>query len=82
MKMRIALLSIAACIIESLRIFLSSLYLFDKLEFSGVHFIGSPLRYVPFLIKREYILASLFLLVIAEAFRIGAQLKQENDMTI
>lgn len=78
----IALLSIVVCVIESLRILFSSLYLSDKLEFSGIQFFDSPFRSILFLIRWEYILASLFLLVIAEAFRIGAQLKQENDLTI
>ena len=78
----IAILSIAACLIEAFFTLFSSLYLFDTLEFSGVQFFDSPLRSILFLIRWEYILASLFLLVIAEAFRIGAQLKQENDLTI
>lgn len=78
----IAILSIVACLIEAFHTLFSSLYLSDKLEFSGIQFFDSPFRSILFLTRWEYILASLFLLVIAEAFRIGAQLKHENDMTI
>ena len=76
---RIALLGIATVIIEKIRTAGSSIYLSDTLEFSGVDFVGVNIFTFTNL---EYIFGSLFLLVIAEAFRIGALLKQENDLTI
>lgn len=74
-----ALLFILAFIIEKIYVLISASYLADKLVFSGVRF--TKISFYTFA-QWEYILFFLFLLVIAEAFRIGAQLKQDNDLTI
>lgn len=74
-----ALLFIMVFFIDKLYLFISSSYLSDKLDFQGVGFIR--IHYYG-LARWEYIFFYLFLLVVAEAFRIGAQLKHENDLTI
>ena len=78
----IAILILSACLIEVIHTTLSSLYLSDKLEYSGVQFVYSPMHTFFYGLKWEYIFCALFLLVIAEAFRVGSQMKQENDLTI
>lgn len=75
----IALLSISTFFIERLASFASSFYLSDKLHFSGLEF--TSINFYSFF-NTQSIFYSLFLLVIAEAFRIGALLKQESDLTI
>lgn len=75
----IALLNIALILIDKLFILISSAYFSDKLEFPGLEFStinGYSFSYW------KYIFLFLFLLIIAEAFRLGAQLKEENDLTI
>ena len=74
-----ALLFIVVFFIDKLNLLISSLYLSDKLEFSGITFTG--INYY-FFSRWEYVFFYLFLLVIAEAFRIGSLLKEENDLTI
>lgn len=74
-----ALLFILAFLIEKMYFLISSSYLADKLIFPGVNF--TKISFYTFA-QWEYILFFLFLLVIAEAFRIGARLKNENDLTI
>ncbi|WP_149275029.1 DUF2975 domain-containing protein [Pareuzebyella sediminis] len=74
-----ALLFILAFMVEKIYFLISASYLADKLVFPGVHF--TKISFYTFA-QWEYILFFLFLLVIAEAFRIGAQLKNENDLTI
>lgn len=75
----IALLNIAVLLISILFNTISSSYLSDKLEFSGLEF--SSLNSYSF-DNWKYIFLYLFLLIIAEAFHLGDQLKQENDLTI
>ena len=74
-----ALLFIFVFFIDKLSLLISSSFLTDKLDFPGVHFMS--VNYYSFA-RWEYVFFYLFLLVVAEAFRIGAQLKQENDLTI
>jgi len=57
----------------------SSFYLKDKLEFPGIVFTNFySFTFVDFLLLLHF----LFLLMIAEAFRKGALMKDENDLTI
>ena len=74
----IALLSIGMYLLGSLGTLVSSSYLSDKLHFPGLEFKMNA--YVFFDV--ETLIYSLFLLVISEAFRIGALLKEEADLTI
>ena len=74
-----ALLFILMFFIDKLYLLISSSYLSDLLEFPGIRFSSN---YFYSFAGWEYVFFYLFLLVIAEAFRVGAQLKQENDLTI
>jgi len=74
----IALLGIGMYFLGSLGTLVSSSYLSDKLHFPGLEFKMNA--YVFFDV--ETLIYSLFLLVISEAFRIGALLKEEADLTI
>ena len=75
----IALLSILITVLERIMVFRSCLYFENKLEFSGLAF-----KQIPFLRMEDlkFVIFFLFLLVIAEAFRAGALLKEESDLTI
>lgn len=75
----IALLSIAILLIDKIVFFVSSAYLRDKLEFPGIEFSSFNWYSIG---SWKLIFLFLFLLIIAEAFRLGAQLKEENDLTI
>ncbi len=75
----IALLGIAMVFIDKLISIINSSYLSNKLEFPGIKFTNMNI-YTFFNI--ESVINSLFLLVIAEVFRIGAKLKEEHDLTI
>lgn len=75
----IALLNIVLLLIDKILIVVSSSYLSDKLEFPGLEF--NTINWYSFS-SWKYIFLYLFLIIIAEAFRLGAQLKQENDLTI
>lgn len=75
----IALLGIVYFILEHLMTLISAHYFSDKLEYSNVSF--TELHLFSWF-NLNVLLTSLFLLVIAEAFRIGARLKEENDLTI
>lgn len=75
----IALLMIAMFLTDKIYLITSSAYLRDKLEFTGLEF--TSLNWYS-LINWSYILLYLFLIIIAEAFRLGAQLKEENELTI
>lgn len=75
----IALLGIAILIVNKTFSFVIANYLSTHIEYSGVKFTGiNPY----FILNFETVLNSLFLLVIAEVFRIGAKLKEEQDLTI
>lgn len=75
----IALLNIAILLIEKINIIVSSNYLREKIELPGLEFYDfNPYTFANW----KYIFLFLFLLIIAEAFRLGAQLKEENDLTI
>jgi len=75
----IALLSIGILLVDKLSTILTSSYIKDHIEFAGIKFVTMNLYS---LINIETIFNSLFLLVIAEVFRIGAKLKEEHDLTI
>jgi hypothetical protein len=75
----IALLNIVILLRDKIIIICSSTYLKDKIEFSGLEFSDFNLYTFD---NWKYIFLFLFLLIIAEAFRLGAQLKEENDLTI
>jgi hypothetical protein len=75
----IALLGIAIFIVDKTFSFVIANYLSTHIEYSGIKFTGiNPY----FILNFETVLNSLFLLVIAEVFRIGAKLKEEQDLTI
>ena len=62
--------------VQSLKI---SSYLSEKLEYPGLEFASTNLfTFISF----QSVFFFLFLWLIAEAFRIGSQLKMENDLTI
>ncbi|WP_422079475.1 DUF2975 domain-containing protein [Ulvibacterium sp.] len=75
----IGLLGIVFFILDRLGTVISASYFSDRLEFSGMVFTSFNLFSW---VTLNSLFISLFLLVIAEAFRIGAQLKAENDLTI
>ncbi len=75
----IALLNIALLFIDEIVVAVSTAYLSDKLEFPGLEFHITKWY---FFSNYKLLFLFLFLLIIAEAFRLGAQLKQENDLTI
>lgn len=75
----IALLNIALLAIDQISIYISMSYFSDKLEFPGLEFTNEVLRAFN---GWKYIFLYLFLIIIAEAFRLGGQLKKENDLTI
>ena len=75
----IALLGIGCIFFDRLAAILASSYLYDKLEYPGLEF--THINFFTF-ITLQSVFSFLFLWVIAEAFRIGSQLKQENDLTI
>ncbi|MFK7813658.1 MAG: DUF2975 domain-containing protein [Maribacter sp.] len=75
----ISLLLIVALARDKILIMISSNYLRDKIELPGLEFYD----FNPYSFENwKYIFLFLFLLIIAEAFRLGAQLKEENDLTI
>lgn len=75
----IALLLIVSLLRDKITIIASSNYLRDKMELPGLEFYN----FNPYSFENwKYIFLFLFLLIIAEAFRLGAQLKEENDLTI
>lgn len=75
----IALLNILLLVYNKVYFFISTSYLIDKIKFKGLEF--SNLSWKSFN-GWKFIFLYLFLLIIAEAFRLGAQLKEENDLTI
>ncbi len=75
----IAILCIAILLIDHIVFFASSAYLHNKLEFPGIEF--SNLNWYSSG-NHKLLFLFLFLLIIAEAFRLGAQSKEENDLTI
>ncbi len=76
---KIAFLGIAMFLFNRLATVVSASYFSDKIQYSGIDFSSVNL-YTFFNVQS--IFYSLFLLVIAEAFRIGALLKEESDLTI
>ncbi|MEZ5041810.1 MAG: DUF2975 domain-containing protein [Saprospiraceae bacterium] len=75
----VALLGMAILFLGGLITIVSSAYLSDKLTFPGLEFSSFSLF---FFATFGSVFHYLFLLVIAEAFRIGAILKEEVDLTI
>lgn len=75
----IALLNILLLLYNKIFLFLSTSYLIDKIEFPGIEFHDITWHTLS---GWQSIFLYLFLLIIAEAFRLGAELKQENDLTI
>ncbi|WP_089894960.1 DUF2975 domain-containing protein [Kriegella aquimaris] len=75
----IALLGIAIFLLERTGLLISAYFFSDKLQVSGLEF--TSVNFFSFFYF-ETIFYALFLLVIAEAFRIGAELKKEADLTI
>lgn len=75
----IALLLILWLLLDKVTIIASSLYLKGKIELPGLEFH----EFTSYTFDNwKHIFLYLFLLIIAEAFRLGAQLKEENDLTI
>ncbi|WP_273566134.1 DUF2975 domain-containing protein [Maribacter halichondriae] len=75
----IALLLIVTLLRDKVTIIASSIYLREKIELSGLEFYD----FTSYTFDNwKHIFLYLFLLIIAEAFRLGAQLKEENDLTI
>lgn len=75
----IALIGIALFLLEKTYSIFTYVYFSDRLELSGVSF--ESFNTFAFM-NTEFIFYSLFLLVIAEAFRVGSQLKEETELTI
>jgi len=75
----IALLGIGCIFFDRLATIFASFYLYDKLEYPGLEFTN--INFFSFMTLQS-VFSFLFLWVIAEAFRIGSQMKQENDLTI
>lgn len=75
----IALLGIAIFFFERTGLLISAYFFSDKLQVSGLEF--TSINFFSFFYFGT-IFYAMFLLVIAEAFRIGAQLKNEADLTI
>lgn len=75
----IALLNILILLYNKVFLFISTSYLRDKMVFPGIEFHDIPWHALS---GWQYIFLFLFLLIIAEALRLGAQLKEENDLTI
>lgn len=75
----IALLSILLLLYNKLFVFISTAYIRDKIEFPDLEFNKFGWQSIN---GWQYLFLFLFLLIIAEAFRLGAQAKQENDLTI
>ncbi|AYN68395.1 DUF2975 domain-containing protein [Euzebyella marina] len=75
----IAFLGIGCIFFDRLSTIIASSYLYDKLEYPGLKFASTNLfTFTSF----QSVFFFLFLWLIAEAFRIGSQLKLENDLTI
>lgn len=75
----IGLLSIVLLVLDKTFTIISSSYLSDKLEFQGLEF--NNFNYYSYA-QWMHIFFYLFLIIIAEALRLGAQSKEENDLTI
>ncbi|MBM1106410.1 DUF2975 domain-containing protein [Aurantibacter crassamenti] len=75
----IAILGLIILFFDRLSTLSSATYFSSKLEYSGLEFNAFN---VFSLMEFDTLFIYLFLLVIAEAFRLGAQLKEENDLTI
>lgn len=75
----IALLTIVTFIVDKLSAIYASGYLSNKIDYPQLDFTSVNI-YSMF--NFESIFSALFLLVIAEVFRIGANIKQEYDLTI
>ena len=75
----IGLLMIVMFVIDKAYLITSSMYFRGKLEFPGLDF--TPMNWYS-IQNWSYLFLYLFLIIIAEAFRLGAQLKEENDLTI
>jgi len=75
----IALLNILLLLYNKVFLFISTSYLRDKIELPGIEFHDIPWHALS---GWQYIFLFIFLLIIAEALRLGAQLKEENDLTI
>lgn len=75
----IALLLIVTLLRDKITIIVSSHYFRDKIELPGLEFYDVTSYTFD---NWKHIFLYLFLLIIAEAFRLGAQLKEENDLTI
>lgn len=76
----IAVLGIFFYVVSVSATLISTSYLSDKLEFENLEFTNKGL--FAYVASKSAVFYYLFLLVIAEAFRVGAQLKKENDLTI
>lgn len=75
----IGLLLIVSLLRDKVTIIVSSAYLREKIELPGLEFYDlNPYTFDNW----KFIFLYLFLIIIAEAFRLGAQLKEENDLTI
>lgn len=75
----IAIFGIGLFFIDKVATTYSAYYFSSQLELSNLNFTSMNIFSFQHL---ESVFGALFLLVIAEAFRIGAQLKKENDLTI
>lgn len=75
----IALLGIAILFADKIMSYTIANYLSRHIEYSGVKFTGINTYIIQ---NVDSIFSSLFLLVIAEVFRIGAKLKEEQELTI
>jgi hypothetical protein len=75
----IALLNIVRLVYNKIFLYSSSTYLIDKIKHPDIEFHALGWNTLS---GWQFIFVYLFLLIIAEAFRLGAQVKHEHDLTI
>lgn len=75
----IALLGVAILFADKITLYTASNYLSNHIEYPGVKFTNINVYIIQ---NSESVFSSLFLLVIAEVFRIGAKLREEQALTI
>jgi hypothetical protein len=76
----IALLNIGAFLSTRFSSIFTSNYLASKIQLVGIHFENLNLQMI--FGNADIIIFNLFLLIIAEVFRVGAAMKNEQDLTI
>lgn len=76
----IALLNIGAFLSTRLNYIFTSNYLANKIELTGIYFENLTLNMI--FANTDIVIFNLFLLIIAQVFKVGAEMKNEQDLTI